>query len=355
MSKRAKIIIGNTSKRKVAGGGAWIGQGEVIASYEDAIPVQAVNDLLLNWEPVEVPNANLIPVSLEADRIDTIVDGQAYRIDVRPEHKAIVRSDDFSSLGVFKNGYNSASYGRMVNFFQESLQSSLQIWNAGELRNGGQFFMTVGMDETMHDNKSGLDFLPYVMFHSSLDGSLANTWVPGSLVTICDNMFAGQRAAARNAGRLVKFKRSRFSLSDERVKDLRSALAVMELEAEATTNLVHELVDIELSRPQWLKVLDIIIPEAKGEVSKAAVTKTSNRRQSVDAIYQNSPMVAPWTGTAFGAVQAFNTYHHHAQSVRGTSRVERVFDRAIRGDMAEQDNLTIAALEKVLQRELVTA
>lgn len=354
MSKKAKILIGNTAKRQVAGGGAWIGQGEVLQSFEGPIPAAAVNNMLLNWEPVEVPNANLIPVSLE-ESFDTIVGGQAYKVQVRPDHKAIVRSDDYSSLGVFKDGYNSAGYGRMVQFFQESLQSSLQIWNAGELRNGGQFFMTVGMDETMHDGKSGLDFLPYVMFHSSLDGSLANTWVPGTQVAICDNQFAGMRAAARNAGRIVKFKRSRFSLSSERVADLRSALAVIELEAEATTELVHTLVDIELPRPLWLKTLDILIPEAGIDASKAAKTRTSHRRQSVDALYQNNPMVAPWTGTAFGAVQAFNTYAHHAQSVRGTSRVERVFDRVIRGDMAESDGQVITALEKVLGRELVSA
>jgi phage/plasmid-like protein (TIGR03299 family) len=350
----SKIMIGNTAQRTVAGGGAWIGKGQVMASYEGSIPAAAVRDQLLNWEPVEVPNANLIPCGVEeADYI--LPDGKPAKVSIRPGAVGIVRSDDGSPLGQFKEGFNSASYGRMVNFTQEALQGSLPILNAGELRNGAQFFMTVALDKTMHDSKSGLDFLPYLMFHSSLDGSLANTWVPGSLVTICDNQFAGQRTAARNAGRLVKFKRSRFSLTDEKVRDLRSALGVLQLEADAMSALVGELVDVELTRRDWIKVLDIIIPQADNEASKAAQTKSENRRNTVDALYQNSPMVSQFTGTAFGAVQAFNTYAHHEQSVRGSSRVERVFDRVIRGDMAASDNATIAALETVLGRELVNA
>ena len=113
--------------------------------------------------------------------------------------------------------------------------------------------------------------------------------------------------------------------------------------------------DIELPRPLWLKTLDIMIPQAGLDASKAAQTRTSNRRQAVDALYQNNAMVSDWKGTAFGAVQAFNTFAHHGQSVRGSSRVERVFDRVIRGDMAASDGNVLTALEKVLGRELVSA
>jgi len=294
MTKLADILIGNTSRRTVAGGGSWMGQGQVKASYEDAIPVQHVFDKLLNWTPLEVPNANLIPVELD-EQFDTIIDGKAYRVLPREDHKAIVRSDNYESLGVFTNSYDSSAYNRMVGFIQDVFQGALPVWNAGLLGAGRKFFITVGMDETMHDDKSGLNFMPYLMFHSSLDGSLANTFVPGTQVAQCDNQFPAFRKNAKAAGRLVKFKRSRHSLSDIRVK-----------------------------------------------------------RDTMVNLYRQSPMVSPWQDTAFGFVQMVNTYNNREKPVRGALRVERTFERVLSGSLADADHAAIGAVNRVLGRDLLS-
>lgn len=353
LSKVADILIGNTSRRTVAGGGSWIGQGQVKASYEDAIPLQHVYDKLLAWSPLEVPNANLIPVDLD-DRFDTIIDGQAYRVLPRDDHKAIVRSDNYESLGVFSNSYDSSAYNRCVGFIQDVFQGALPVWNAGLLGGGRKFFITVGMDDTMHDDKSGLNFMPYLMFHSSLDGSLANTFVPGTQVAQCDNQFPAFRKAARAAGRLVKFKRSRHSLSDIRVKSIRDALGIMTLEAEQFTETLHHFVDTPLSTANFFKALDIVVPLPKDEASKAAITRAENTRNQIIDLYRSSPMVSPWTDTAFGFAQAINTYNNRVRPVRGALRVERTFERVLSGSLAEADTAAITALEKVLDRQLLT-
>jgi hypothetical protein len=351
MSNVADILIGNTSKRTVAAGGSWMGKGQVLGSYEDAIPVQAVYDRLLNWEPIEVPNANLIPVTLD-DRFDTIIGGQAYRVLPREDHKAIVRSDNFQSLGVFKNAYDSSAYNRMVGFIQDVFQGALPVWNAGLLGGGRKFFITVGMDQTMHDSKSGLDFMPYLMFHSSLDGSLANTFLPGTQVAICDNQFRAMRKAG--ADRMVKFKRSRHSLNEQRVRSIRDALGIMTLEADQFTADVHRMVDIELSTQDFFKALDVIVPLPKDDSSKAALTRAENTRDQIVSLYRTSPMVAPWTDTAFGFVQAFNTYNNRQRPVRGALRVERTFERVLSGSMADADAASVGALEKVFGRSLLS-
>lgn len=348
---KSEIYIGGTAKRGVYGG-RWIGKGEVTREYEGSIPVGDIYGGLLNWEPLEVPNANLIPVSLDQP-FDTIIDGQAYKVSVRDDHKAIVRSDNHKSLGVFKNGYDSTGYRGLVQWTQDTLHGSMTNYSAGLLGGGTRFFTQFGLDESLHDGKSGLDFLPFVLFQSSLDGSLANSWSAGSLIAICDNMFAGIRATSAAAGRQMKLKRSRYGLSEARMSDLRSVLGVMELETQSMTDFLHQTVDIEVSKSQFIKVLDQIIPAPGEGASKAAVTKTSNRRDAITATYFNNPMVEPWTGTAFGVIQAFNTYAHHGQNVRGATRVERVFDRVLRGDMADADTQVVSALEKVLGRELI--
>jgi phage/plasmid-like protein (TIGR03299 family) len=353
MTKVADIMIGNTSRRKVAGGGSWMGKGQVVASYEDAIPLQDVYDRLLDWHPIEVPNANLIPVELDED-FDTIVGGQAYKVLPRTDYKGIVRSDNFESLGVFKNAYDSAAYNRMLRFIQDAFQGALPVWNAGLLGGGKKFFITVGMDETMHDSKSGLDFLPHLLFFSSLDGSLANTFTPGTQVTQCDNQFRAFRKAAESAGRLVKFKRSRHSLSETRLNTLRDALGIINLEADQFTQDVHNLVDTELSTVDFFKALDIIVPLPKDDSSKAAVTRAENTRDQIVGLYRSSPMVSPWVDTAFGFVQAVNTFNNRERPVRGALRIERTFERVISGSLADADTASVNALENVLGRQLLS-
>lgn len=346
MRGKSNIIIGNTGNRATGARNGWMGQGEVIASYEGAIPRQAVKDLTA-WNPVEVPNANLVPVSLD-EQFDTIVGGQAYRVMVREDVKGIVRSDDHASLGVFKDGYNSLGYSHYVDATEEAI-GDLPYLSAGELRGGRQFFFQVGMDETMHDSTSGLDFLPYLLFRSSLDGSLANSWSRGSLVAKCDNMFPAISRAARLAGHQVKFKRSRFSA--ERLLDLRTQLAV---QAQDTIEFASSLVQVPVLRSEFIKTLDIIVPLPRDDASKAAVTRAENTRQAIDGLYQSSPMVSDWNGTAFGVFQAFDTYYNREKPVRGANRIDRVFDRALTGTAVDEGLSTLDALTRVLGRELVS-
>jgi phage/plasmid-like protein (TIGR03299 family) len=351
---KSEIYIGGTAKRGVYGG-RWIGKGEVTREYEGSIPAGDIYNGLLNWEPLEVPNANLIPVD-DVSLADTVLpDGRPAVTRIVEGVKSIVRSDNYAPLGRFKDGYDSTGYKGLMQWTQNTLYGGMTNYATGLLGGGTRFFTQFGLDETLHDGKSGLDFLPFVLFQSSLDGSLANSWSAGSLIAICDNMFAGIKASSAAAGRQLKLKRSRYGLSEARMSDLRSVLAVTELETQSMTDFLHQTVDIEVSKAQFGKVLDELIPMPDaGEASKAAVTKSNNRRDSVTALYHNSPMVEPWNGTAFGVIQAFNTYAHHGQNVRGATRVERVYDRVLRGDMAESDTRVVGALEKVLGRELLS-
>jgi hypothetical protein len=58
--------------------------------------------------------------------------------------------------------------------------------------------------------------------------------------------------------------------------------------------------------------------------------------------------VAPWTGTAYGVLQAVNTYEHHHRTVRGTPRPERNMLRTVRGEFGDLDRATWRVLDAVL-------
>jgi hypothetical protein len=61
-----------------------------------------------------------------------------------------------------------------------------------------------------------------------------------------------------------------------------------------------------------------------------------------------STRVAPWAGTAFGVVQAVNTYAHHEQTVRGAERAERNMLRTVTGAVDQLDRATLTTLDRVL-------
>lgn len=343
----SNIIIGKTSNRATASPrGGWMGQGEVIASYEGAIPRQAVQDLIA-WEPIKVPSANLIPVDDVALADTVLPDGTPAMTRIVDGVKSIVRSDTFANLGRFNDDFNGASYASLEERTYEATGGAPAL-AVGELNGGRQFFIQYGMDENLHDGTTGLDFMPYLLFQSSLDGSLANTWSRGSIIAKCDNMFPQIRREARSNSQ-VKFKRSRFSA--ERMDNLPALLGV---QAQNTQDFARHMVRIPVSRQQFVDTMNLLVALPDPEkVSKAAVTRVQNKRDTIDALYQNSPMVADWNGTAFGAFQAFNTYHNREVQVRGANRIDRQFDRVLRGVTADEDAATLDALERVLGRELV--
>jgi phage/plasmid-like protein (TIGR03299 family) len=345
----AQIIVGKTAQRSF-----YLGGKEVVGTYEGSIPVQAIKNDLLNWQALEVPSASLVPVGVE-DADGLLPDGTPYKTVIQPGKKAIVRSDNFQTIGYHSEGWQNHVYDGLMDWTSNMLQGGLDVSNALTRKGGAQFALTLTLDSTMHDGKSGLEFLPELLVQTSMDGSLATTFSAGNRVIICDNMFQAVHRAAKKAGRQHKIKHTRNSLSLASMQTTRDALAVMELSAVEWTEFVGDLVDVPLTRSQWFKALDILIPAAGDLDSKAKQTKTANRREAVTAVYTNDPMAAPWTGTAFGAVQAFNTYTQRHQSVRGTGRLDRNFDRAMRGDFAAEALAVLEAVSTVVERDLVPA
>lgn len=342
--KTARAIIGNTAKRPV-----WIGQkGDgTLPTFEGPIPVAEVERQLFNWEAISVPTGNFIPT--EPDSIGSVlIDGTYYMPKVTPGAQGFVRSDDHSELGRHGKGYRGHGYNEwLVQNVGNIVGDTISINSALTLKNGAQAVVEVALAEWMHDSDSGADFWPIILATTSFDGSIATTYSGAVRMAACDNMYQGMRAAAKAAGRQFKVRHTVNSLSADNLTGVRHALHIMEQAADGMSEFLHTLTPVKVTRGQWLKVMDIIEPQVFG-ASPVAVTKSDNRRQALDAVYTSDPMAAPWNGTAFGVVQAINTYEHHHRNVRGTSRLERVYDRAIRDDFAKADGDTLSALASVL-------
>jgi hypothetical protein len=75
-----------------------------------------------------------------------------------------------------------------------------------------------------------------------------------------------------------------------------------------------------------------------------------NRRETLTRLWNHDSRVSPWQGTAWGVMQAVNTYTHHEGVVRGAPRAERNMLRAVTGGVDQLDAGTVATLNKVLAR-----
>jgi hypothetical protein len=80
----------------------------------------------------------------------------------------------------------------------------------------------------------------------------------------------------------------------------------------------------------------------------ASTSLAERKRDTLTRLWNHDARVTPWRGTAWGVVQAVNTYVHHEQTVRGMDRAERNMLRAVDGGADALDTATLTTLRKIL-------
>jgi hypothetical protein len=104
---------------------------------------------------------------------------------------------------------------------------------------------------------------------------------------------------------------------------------------------------------KYSKFLDQMVPRHDAErapLTGRAQTLAEQKRTRLSDLYRLDPRAAPWVGTAFGVLQAFNTYEHHDATVRSTSRADRNQLRTVTGAFGQLDRATWRTLSAVLER-----
>ena len=318
-------LIGYTEKR----GNAWHYredlQGGESNHYQGSIPVEDVHRRLFNWKAIE---GQITATALTDDGVMTTTD---------PERKAIMRSDTGAILGIFKSGYRPHQYDEwLIGNVGSILDADLQIGSAGLLRGGAQAWVQIEMEETL--SVAGVDFRPFLTAATSLDGSLATTYITGAQVVVCDNTLS---AALGGSDRKLKIYHSVNSM--QRLQDARAALGIVYDVADAFTEQVNRLTDETVSDSRWAQFVDAYSNPTAAQKPTAQMVKKAETLQN---LWTNDLRVQPWAGTAFGVVQAVNTYVHHLQTVRGETRSDRNAGRVIEGKVDELDRSTLQLLAR---------
>lgn len=326
-------LIGYTDKR----GHAWhyreADQGDEPNHYPGAIPLDDLKRRLFGWEVVEgdVKSTGTILNEFGVETF-TIVDPRRKTM-LRPPG-ALGPDDPGAIMGVFMDGYQGHGYWEWLvkNVMSIIDDSELDVGSAGLLRQGAVAWVSIEMPESI-TTPEGVEFRPHLLSTTSFDGSIATTYKRCFQLVVCDNTLD---IGLGEQGQTYKVRHSRYS--DVKLAEARDALAIVHTMADDFADEVARLTAVKMTPVQWNKSLDILAPvvDEKGEPKKGrGLTIAENKRDVLNRMWNHDDRVAPWRGTAFGFIQAINTYAHHEQTVRGASRPERNMTRAITGDFGK--------------------
>jgi phage/plasmid-like protein (TIGR03299 family) len=321
--------------------------------YAGAIPAEHVKARLFNWQATPRRVAVEFPATFET-MTHLGEDGQPLRWAVQEDRQAIAPDDADLVLGFFKSGYRIHQYDRwLLDNTDALLSNGLAISSAGLLRNRAQAWLEASVPDTF-TTPEGVEFRPNLLAATSLDGSIATTYARCVQLVVCDNT---RDYALREKGQKTKIRHSSGSLSEATLARARAELnlaAIEQVTAAFTAQVAREAATPVTGR-QFGAVLELLVP-VDPESSKRSQTMAENKREQITQLYRVDPRVAPWKDTAFGVLQAFNTWSHHEQGgLPGTTetekraaRADRNAWRAISGETGSEDGKVADALRLVL-------
>jgi phage/plasmid-like protein (TIGR03299 family) len=300
--------------------------------YAGAIPIADVRRRIFNWTaerlPLYVPNLSGDP---DAPEFVTI-----------PDRVAIARSDNGYVMGIFKDGYLIHQYDEwLMGNIATILDDDLSIGSVGLLQNGAVGWVSVEVPENIV-TPEGVEFRPNLFGVTSMNGTMATMFKRCVTNIVCDNTL---NCARNESGQEIKVKHTKNS--GFRIQNARDALAVIHSAADDFAAEVAELSAVKISAPAFSRFLDLWSPVPSGEdANKRAVTLSENRRATLTNLWKSDPRVAPWggkNGSAFGILQAVNTFDQHFSSVhtggeenvtaKQNARWQRSIFGAVNGDL----------------------
>jgi phage/plasmid-like protein (TIGR03299 family) len=248
-------------------------------------------------------------------------------------------------LGVFADGYRAHQYRRSLldnlSVLLDVAGGDLHIGSVGCLGDGAQAWVQVRPAEGVH--VGGDSLLPWICASSSLDGSLATTFGGSWTRWVCDNTMA---MGLREPTPKFRIKHTRNSVL--KVGEAREVIGIVFDHMDAVVAEAEQLMNTAVADALMAKVMDIAVGVPAADASPRAQTMNANKRAEVMGLYNHDVRVAPYRGTAWGILQAFNTHAHHMQTVRNVSRTDRQAIRTITGKVENEDRDVLAAIDRVL-------
>lgn len=322
---------------------AWWHTPEFQNGYDEAIPVEEIERVLFNWEPVETEVMHKRRLDqdgnpLTEDMADA-VDGMGPFLWVPSERfKGIIHPETEYEFGVFGiDSYKVHSYKRwlldnLANLVDVSTDEA-GFATAGLLRSGGVAYVTIEMPENVE--VAGMDIRPMLLAATSLDGTKATTYKAITGVPVCDNTLDMALEGDENQ---LKIRHSSRSIG--RLQDARDAIGIIYKQTEVMEQFLNSLADVDVTDAQFNQIVQQIkpIPEPETKIeggkttitNQRAITIAENVQQDLRKMWHSDERCRDWNGTLLGALQTANTWNLHERP-NSDNGVERVMTAAISG------------------------
>lgn len=317
---------------------AWhFADGDAIASelnhYTGAIPESRVRELLDSADPTSVP----LTVVYAGGMIDV------------PGKSAIVRKDGTAVYSVMSDGYAVHPHGELLNGMSHILASGdgntsgLGISSAGLLESGAVGWVSVSLADSAITS-SGVEYVTYLLGYGSHNGRHASTWKLVNQLVVCDNTLDIARGEDG-----AQFKLRHTSNSLAKLPDARAALGLILAEQSDMDKAIMALCETSVSDAQFFRMVAEFAPVADDMPAGRGRTMAENKRDALVSLYRNDYRVAPWNGTAFGVLQAVNTYGHWLATGTGSGvPAARNMARVMSGDASKLDGYALDVIAGVL-------
>lgn len=349
---RSNIKVGYTTER----GPAWWAQGAVTKTgewteipdgshFEGPVPPEEVRRLL----DVRLVKGTVSVKYVDADGNEQVTDD--------PATEPVVNARTGQVFGYPSRSYTIHPYLETLQGFMERIlyDERVGVGSAGLLRKGGVAFLQARLPEAFE--VAGYGYQPYATAVTSADQSRSTVYVTGALGAICDNTLD---SAVLGALTKLKIRHTRRSMPS--VQTAREKLGIqLAATAETIGEAIGSLTGITVSEAEFSAWLDMEVPvpekDTRYSTGGPGYTRAVGKRDELTRLWTSDPKVQPWTGTAFGVLQAANTYRTWSQTVRGAdgARLERNFANDVFGITAKGDSAALDNLAEIKGRTLTLA
>jgi phage/plasmid-like protein (TIGR03299 family) len=227
---------------------AWHGLGTVVEGAPN--PFAALRIAKMEWNVLESESmvCGFDLDSQEPQRIST------------DSHKMLVRSDDYSILGVVGSSYSPVQNSTLAElawaFRRAGEDRGVEVESAGTIQGGRRVWMLLRAPTI---DMTGLeDFAsPYLMIANSHDGTMAMRVIPTSVRVVCSNTFHSAIDAAKN-GWCFRHTHNISARVEELQTDISRWYGNIEKGRKIATALAHKSMTVSQAKQLWMDVLETL-------------------------------------------------------------------------------------------------
>lgn len=243
-----------------------------------------------------------------------------------PDRFAVVRQTDEKVFGTVSKRYVPFQNAEAFEFADNLVDSGeAKYETAGSLRGGKVVFLTMKVPTQMMVAGEDAHDL-YIMLRTSHDGSKAIGVYITPIRVVCMNTLTWGIGAARN-----KWSFPHVSTAAGKLQEARDTLQLTHKFTESFMAQGEQLINTSVTDEDLRHLLETVLPQRP---------KTEEVILSIEQLYHESP-TNPYTGTAWGAINAITEYFDHGRETRSQ---EAVLTNILDGEVAAIRQRAVGAL-----------